>query len=126
MDNKELTFKLQRVASGIALLNGLQIEPDRFIVKFKEANGVQTIQLLLDILIQEEELYGHPADWWQMFKERYFPKWAKRRWPIKQTEVWAMHKYPELEPPNDIIGKEFVHLRIVGERRRTFSREELL
>lgn len=28
-----------------------------------------------------------PADWWQAFKKRWFPKWAKRRWPPKHREV---------------------------------------
>jgi len=24
-----------------------------------------------------------PADWWQAFKDRWFPAWAKRRWPVR-------------------------------------------
>lgn len=23
----------------------------------------------------------HPATWWDAFKERWFPEWARRRWP---------------------------------------------
>ena len=26
-----------------------------------------------------------PADWWQHFKERWFPKWALRRFPVRYT-----------------------------------------
>ena len=36
----------------------------------------------------------YPADWWHALKERWFPLWAKKRWPVKKTkvyrEVWAM------------------------------------
>ncbi len=27
-----------------------------------------------------------PKDWWQHFKEQYFPLWAKRRWPVKHEQ----------------------------------------
>jgi len=46
-----------------------------------------------------------PADWWQMFKERWFPAWAKARWPVKEEvrqlvarELYPRVKFPELEP----------------------------
>lgn len=29
----------------------------------------------------------YPEDWWQAFKERWFPEWAKRRWPVQYREV---------------------------------------
>lgn len=30
----------------------------------------------------------YPADWWQAFKKRWFPRWAKRRWPVvRETYV---------------------------------------
>jgi hypothetical protein len=28
------------------------------------------------------ESITYPKDWWQAFKGRWFPAWAKRRWPI--------------------------------------------
>ncbi len=41
----------------------------------------------------------YPADWWQAFKERFFPAWMIRRWPVKMTTVniEAWHEYPGLE-----------------------------
>jgi len=29
----------------------------------------------------------YPKDWWQAFKDRWFPLWAKKRWPV------IMHKF---------------------------------
>lgn len=26
-----------------------------------------------------------PRDWWQALKQRWFPKWALRRWPVVET-----------------------------------------
>lgn len=54
------------------------------------------------------ELGEHvPEDWWQAFKERWFPKWALRRWPARQRfiEKKVTHKVirvcPHLTlPPN--------------------------
>lgn len=28
-----------------------------------------------------------PADWWQAFKERWLPAWAKRRWPVQYEQI---------------------------------------
>lgn len=25
---------------------------------------------------------SYPADWWQHFKQRFFPRWALKRWPV--------------------------------------------
>jgi hypothetical protein len=31
----------------------------------------------------------YPSDWWQAFKERWAPKWAKKRWPVE----YQYHRY---------------------------------
>lgn len=27
----------------------------------------------------------YPSDWWQAFKQRWFPRWALARWPVRLT-----------------------------------------
>ena len=36
---------------------------------------------------QKRTLASFPADWWQAFKERWFPRWALKRWPVRRTFV---------------------------------------
>jgi hypothetical protein len=78
-----------------------------------EKEGVRLVRGILDILTYEEEIYRYPSDWWQAFKERWFPKWLLKQFPVKKAEVWAVHKFPELAPPDGFLGKEFVHLKII-------------
>lgn len=36
-----------------------------------------------------------PASWWQHLKQRWFPKWALRRWPVKTRDiltVWTVYR----------------------------------
>ena len=33
-----------------------------------------------------EKIIRYPADWWQAFKERWFPASLKRRFPVKYTQ----------------------------------------
>ena len=65
-------------------------------------------QLVLQI---KQSVYGrdldtrtvrYPADWWQAFKARWFPAWAKERWPVKETVVtWtARELFPLLAAPD--------------------------
>ncbi len=28
-----------------------------------------------------------PKDWWDAFKDRWFPKWALRRWPVRYSRI---------------------------------------
>lgn len=35
-----------------------------------------------------------PADWWEAFKDRWFPKWALKRWPVE----WEVRKWMERLP----------------------------
>jgi len=38
-----------------------------------------------------------PADWWQHFKQRWFPRWALRRWPVMMArrDFVAKALYPD-------------------------------
>lgn len=35
--------------------------------------------------IQVDEQY--PATWWDAFKERWFPGWARRKWPVNYRKI---------------------------------------
>ncbi len=59
-------------------------------------------ETLGNISIHEE----WPRDWWQAFKDRWFPLWALTRWPVRyQTidveEVRHGPLCPHLNAPND-------------------------
>lgn len=56
----------------------------------------------------------HPRDWWEAFKERWFPAFLLVRWPVKYAEfdVRAMRVYPEMAIPRQpSVVKFFVHER---------------
>lgn len=38
---------------------------------------------------EPEDVHEYPSDWWQAFKERWFPEWALKRWPVETTIVTA-------------------------------------
>jgi hypothetical protein len=45
----------------------------------------------------ERQQVSFPSDWWQSFKARWFPRWAKRRWPVQFETIIIEAKalYPE-------------------------------
>jgi hypothetical protein len=51
--------------------------------------------------LKREEV-RYPADWWQAFKDRWFPMWAKRRWPVRHSVVVleARGLYPMMALPD--------------------------
>lgn len=54
-----------------------------------EVLGHVAIKLKSHVLGQERDCksvsVSYPSTWWDAFKERWFPLWAKRRWPVKRT-----------------------------------------
>lgn len=45
-----------------------------------------------------EKRVAFPSDWWEALKQRWFPRWALTRWPVRMREVvWkATATYPTL------------------------------
>lgn len=74
-------------------------------------SAVKVIRAVLEFATQEEPIKEIPADWWQHFKLRWFPRWLKRWLPVQMKWVVAIHKWPELMMPS--LGREYVHLTVV-------------
>jgi len=43
-----------------------------------------------------------PADWWQAFKQRWFPRWALKHWPVQEEvrQLVARELYPKVKLPD--------------------------
>ena len=54
----------------------------------------------------------YPRDWWQAFKERWFPRWLRTRYPVeyKEHHVDFMAKFPEYNynPPSELGAYKLV------------------
>lgn len=90
---------------------------DKRLAQFAEKSEVEIIQefgFTGDMIVARivQQVWGRevqrqecrwPADWWQAFKERWLPAWAKRRWPVRyhiETMV-ARELYPQVALPLD-------------------------
>ena len=69
--------------------------------------------------VQYKEI-KYPADWWQAFKARWFPDWAKMRWPVEYMvhviDIKAV--YPEFRPSVPDENYRFYVLESVGLERK--------
>ena len=82
----------------------------RYVAIGETPDGV--FRAVVVVATMEDPLMQIPADWWQGVKERWFPYWLKKRFPVRYAQIVAVHKFPELDVPST-LGKEFVHLEIV-------------
>ncbi|GAH23701.1 unnamed protein product [marine sediment metagenome] len=46
----------------------------------------------------------YPKDWWQAFKERWFPEKFKERWPIEYKIIDIYALYPSIAMPDKFTG----------------------
>lgn len=68
---------------------------------------------------KESREIRYPADWWQAFKARWFPRWARRCWPVRHTRwrcrVCAMYPSLRLSPKEEHIAVTKIRMEEVGE-----------
>ena len=70
----------------------------------------------------------YPATWWQHFKQRFYPEFAKRRWPVKMANINSSHTFrtvallPDFKynPPNG-CGERFI-VRTYADPERSFRK----
>lgn len=99
-------------------LQAMSLESDRYITEVAEGDRylaptiaefdlqreamIRAVRMHLRVLVTrttpEVIQQAYPSDWWQAFKDRWYPAWALRRWPVRRT-VFRMEKfavYPEI------------------------------
>lgn len=52
------------------------------------------IRHIFRVVGTEETIHEYPQDWWQMLKDRWFPSWMKKLFPVKMNRVVAHHLFP--------------------------------
>ena len=97
------------------ILNKMETDKYYFIARRIKVHGKldEAVDLILNVATLEEPIQEIPADWFQHFKLRWFPRWLKRKFPAKMVWVVAIHKFPELQIPP--LGREYVHLKVVDQ-----------
>ena len=61
---------------------------------------------------REQRILRVPANWWEHFKQRWFPKWALKRWPVLTIAYDAIDYLPRVPIPHPGMGAvEFQVLR---------------
>ena len=59
------------------------------------------------------EVISYPADWKEAFKERWYPEWAKNKWPVRYTT--KTFDVRELVPSLDIpFHKALINVEVWG------------
>jgi len=121
---EDYTFKIRTIAKQVAIDMGLMIRADRVKIQhvLREELPYQIIRGLFSFATLEDQVFDYPNNFltrwgqkWQSFKDRRFPRWLRKRCPLKVNRVWATHKFPELNIPNELVGREFIHFKVVRE-----------
>jgi len=121
---EDFTFRVRSVVKQVALANSLLVRLDRVELQHivDDYIGNHIIRGLFRFATLEEEVFDYPdnfltrlGQWWHAFKAKKFPRRLYKRFPNVTKRVWATHKFPELNMPNELVGREFIHFRVVNE-----------
>lgn len=124
LTEEEYTFRVLPIFYQVALDAGILIDANR--VEFdtwRDYSLIQMMRGILRIATQEDEVFKYPENFWTRLGQLWQRAKEKTRvlrvlMPLHWKYVWAIHKFPELNLPDDlVIGKKFVHFRIVDEQK---------
>jgi hypothetical protein len=87
------------------------IAPDNLEVIAKHCPEGMVIELKARIAAEKLDMLDYPSDWWQAFKERWFPPWAKKRWHVEYRHFDGYALYPKISLP-----REQHHLHVIERR----------
>ena len=110
----DFDLRVRRIAANLALEDYHLYVPEQMFSVVQ--NGAR---LILNLATLETPIMDIPADWWQHTKDRWYPAWLKKKFPVRKVTITAEHKLPELNLPESLLGREFVHLKLLNERRLT-------
>lgn len=102
-------FKLDRVCFTRSTLLDLDPLENTQLVLDEEIKR-WVLRFRKDILSQalHKQIIRYPKNWIEAFKERWFPYWAKRKWPVQYTEWRADFSflYPDLQKHSAIPNED--------------------
>ena len=89
-----ITFSVRKTISKHALPSDLNLANAIVIDLAAEGMVVELSQIIYGKHIYDEFHYGidYPTDWWQAFKERWFPMWARNRWWVKKERIRTVYR----------------------------------
>jgi hypothetical protein len=64
-------------------------------------------QFRTEIAGQKLKDFYYPANWKEAFKDRWFPKWLKKKFPVKFTYLEVKALYPQLHLPKEEYAPVF-------------------
>lgn len=112
VDIQEIALDVERYAmqhgiSPVALQNA-KVETD----VMKGAIEMLMIRVLMDVATHNlaENKVEYPANWWQHFKERFFPNWALEKWPVlyKTESITIKALFPNIPVNMDGRTNDYV------------------
>lgn len=117
---KTVTLKRLAIQSALHLGSEFGMPPDIHLLQDVMIDGV-ILKIVQKVAAEELKVVEclHPADWWEHFKERWFPAWLLRRFPVRRCRVRleAHAVYPGITLPKEVC-RSFVML---DRRERTLG-----
>jgi hypothetical protein len=72
-------------------------------------NGITNFVMSWDMATRKMKRYKWPANWKQAVKERFAPKWVKRRWPVVYT-VLDIGEIAAVRMPDGVKFQRFYYM----------------
>lgn len=82
LDIHRVQYELERFGARIIfapeVLHSIEVR------NYRDVVGERLVTELLGVVAmwKEQRVLKVPANWWQHFKQRWFPAWALTRWPV--------------------------------------------
>jgi hypothetical protein len=75
------SMSIDRLACAVGTADVSELAGRLLVHQWADLLEVDHKELALDLSV------SYPRDWWEALKDRWFPRWALQRWPVRLTTV---------------------------------------
>jgi hypothetical protein len=105
VETERVELYKEKLSALISMSPNIFNEPSLKVEKMAQWHYDEFVTRLIDFVWSEHletQEIRMPEDWWQAFKERWFPKWYLKRNPVKYItkRIEAKALYPKLRMPS--------------------------
>lgn len=99
---KEVTFSIDTFEAKLTReLGDRSVENVKRVIEEVDGRLISSVRVFVLTNEVQEEVLKHvyvPLNWWEHFKDRWFPLWAKGRWPVVRKNIPVVIKHVRMCP----------------------------
>lgn len=93
---ESITMNVLKAVSKLEMENARSLDLFKLTLTEDLARQIYLYNASWKVAASKEKVIVMAKDWWEHFKLRWFPQWAKNLWPVRYTVIKVREVFPDI------------------------------